>query len=213
MGSVNPYAFKAHGLSEEFLSHHQSIEIVLANFMRWVGSAPLVAHNSRFDMRMLCQELRRWDLPLNDNKVSNPWSPVPPTRVSSLKEWVCACVWWATQIFCTLRYYRAKYPGMPYSLDDLANRFHIDQIIERYVYPVRPHAPHSTHDIIMHSTIAHSRNTDERTARSLTPRYAPAPTRTSSTPSDSAPTSTSRKTKIETETETETENETKGKGK
>lgn len=102
MGSINPYAFKAHGLSEEVLSYHQSIEIVLTNFMRWVGHSPLVAHNSRFDMRMLCQELRRWDIPMHGNKV-----------------------------FCTLRYYRAKYPGMAYSLDDLASHFRIDQIIER----------------------------------------------------------------------------------
>jgi DNA polymerase III epsilon subunit-like protein len=40
------------------------------------------------------------------------------------------------KVFCTLRYYRAKYPGMAYSLDDLASHFRIDQIIERYVRPL-----------------------------------------------------------------------------
>jgi hypothetical protein len=39
------------------------------------------------------------------------------------------------KVFCTLRYYRAKYPGMAYSLDDLASHFRIDQIIERYRAP------------------------------------------------------------------------------
>lgn len=34
--------------------------------------SPLVAHNLRFDIRMLCQELRRWDIPLKGNKVHIP---------------------------------------------------------------------------------------------------------------------------------------------
>jgi len=102
LGPINPYAFEAHGLSEEFLLHHQYIENVLNNFMKWVGSSPLVAHNARFDIRMLCQEVRRWGLGLNSNKV-----------------------------FCTLRYHRLKFPGKPSSLDDIASYFHIDQVIER----------------------------------------------------------------------------------
>lgn len=77
-------------LSLDFLAHHQPIKTVLSSFMKWLGDSPLIAHNMRFslgpfpvsrwllvtedpslrfDIRMLCQELRRWDLPLKNNKV------------------------------------------------------------------------------------------------------------------------------------------------
>lgn len=38
LGPINPYAFAAHELSEEFLSHHPSIEKVCTNFVKWYAS-------------------------------------------------------------------------------------------------------------------------------------------------------------------------------
>src|SRR5438876_558666 len=53
--SIHPMAFEAHQISEEMLLHQESLETVLKRFLKWVGDSPLVAHNLKFDIRMLSQ--------------------------------------------------------------------------------------------------------------------------------------------------------------
>lgn len=49
---INPFAFKVNQITNESLQTAPTIDFVLQNFLSWVGSSPLVAHNARFDMRM-----------------------------------------------------------------------------------------------------------------------------------------------------------------
>ena len=61
---MNPWAEGVHGLSLDFLSEHGlAPEEAMRQFFKFLGSdALLVAHNSRFDMRMLSQECRKFDI-------------------------------------------------------------------------------------------------------------------------------------------------------
>ncbi len=61
---MNPWAEGVHGLSLDFLSEHGlAPEEAMRQFFEFLGSdALLVAHNSRFDMRMLSQECRKFDI-------------------------------------------------------------------------------------------------------------------------------------------------------
>ncbi|KAJ4455300.1 putative DNA polymerase III subunit epsilon [Paratrimastix pyriformis] len=83
-------AFRVHHLSQEFLELHQSPERVFKCFLRWVGDAPLVAHNASFDRRMLNQDLARLGM-----------GPLAPER-----------------FFCTQRTFRHLYPGRRCGLDE-----------------------------------------------------------------------------------------------
>ena len=61
---MNPWAEGVHGLSQEFLSEHGlAPEEAMRQFFEFLGSdALLVAHNNRFDMQMLNQECRKFDI-------------------------------------------------------------------------------------------------------------------------------------------------------
>ena len=61
---MDPRAECVHGLSMEFLSEHGiAPEEAMRQFFEFLGSdALLVAHNNRFDMRMLNQECCKFDL-------------------------------------------------------------------------------------------------------------------------------------------------------
>ena len=61
---MDPRAECVHGLSMEFLSEHGiAPEEAMRQFFEFLGSdALLVAHNSRFDLRMLNQECGKFDL-------------------------------------------------------------------------------------------------------------------------------------------------------
>jgi len=61
---MNPWAEDVHGLSLEFLSEHGlAPEEAMRQFFEFLGNdALLVAHNNRFDMRMLNQECEKLDL-------------------------------------------------------------------------------------------------------------------------------------------------------
>ena len=61
---MNPFAEAVHGLSMEFLAENGiSPEEAMERFFGFVGSdAMLVAHNSRFDLRMLNQECEKFGL-------------------------------------------------------------------------------------------------------------------------------------------------------
>ena len=61
---MNPWAEGVHGLSMDFLSEHgRSPEEAMRQFFDFLGDdVLLVAHNSRFDMRMLDSECRKFGL-------------------------------------------------------------------------------------------------------------------------------------------------------
>ena len=91
-------AFEVHGLSEEFLAGHKPFADVAGEFLQFIGTAPLVIHNARFDLGFLNAELERLERPL-----------LPPERAID-----------------TVELARRKFPGAPASLDALCRRFGID---------------------------------------------------------------------------------------
>lgn len=52
-------AFKVHGLSSDFLADKPRFPEIVEEFLAFIGDAPLVAHNARFDMRFLDFELTK----------------------------------------------------------------------------------------------------------------------------------------------------------
>lgn len=67
--TIHPMARACHGLSDAFLAAQPAAAHVVHNFVRFVGDSALVAHHADFDMRLLCQELDRLQLPLPGNSV------------------------------------------------------------------------------------------------------------------------------------------------
>ena len=61
---MNPFAEGVHGLSMDFLAAHGiSPEEAMRQFFEFVGNdALLVAHNAKFDLRMVRQECEKFDL-------------------------------------------------------------------------------------------------------------------------------------------------------
>ena len=61
---MNPWAESVHGLSMDFLAEHGiSPEEAMRQFFQFLGDdALLVAHNNKFDMRMLNQECEKIDI-------------------------------------------------------------------------------------------------------------------------------------------------------
>jgi len=95
---IHPKATEVHGISNSKLIDAPPIQLVMASFMDWIGKSPLVAHNARFDMRMLQQELVQLEL-LN------------------LIE--------GKKVFCTMQHYRQIYPSRGYGLNDLASHYNL----------------------------------------------------------------------------------------
>ncbi len=91
-------AFKVHGISTEFLQDKPLIIDVLDDFMAFVGSDPLVAHNATFDMKFI-----NWELE-NASKVTIPKDQFKDTLIIA----------------------RTKYPGQPNSLDALCKRLGVN---------------------------------------------------------------------------------------
>jgi len=91
-------ALNCHGLTREFLSKFRGIAEVVTEFMEYIADSPLLAHNAKFDMRMLNAELRRLRRP-----------QLPNTRA-----------------FCSLRWCRCIYAEGRTSLDSICGKFGID---------------------------------------------------------------------------------------
>ena len=91
-------AFAVHGLSAEFLSDKPLFSQVAAEFLEFIGDAPLVIHNASFDVSFINAELNRIALPaiVRDRLVD------------------------------TLLLARRKHPGVSNRLDDLCSRYAID---------------------------------------------------------------------------------------
>jgi len=61
---MNPFAEEVHGISMDFLNEHGiAPEDAMRRFFEFLGDdALLVAHNNKFDMRMLKQECEKFDI-------------------------------------------------------------------------------------------------------------------------------------------------------
>lgn len=57
---------KIHGITSELLSGEQPPEIVWPNFLAFIGSSTLIAHNAPFDISFISNELRLLGLPLSN---------------------------------------------------------------------------------------------------------------------------------------------------
>lgn len=90
---------RVHGLTRDFLRSHRRFAEVVAEFLEFVGDAPLVAHNAAFDQGFLNAELRRCGMtPLGEDRFVD-----------------------------TLALARKRFPGASCSLDALARRFQLDR--------------------------------------------------------------------------------------
>lgn len=92
-------AERVHGLSEKFLSDKPLFADGVAEMLAFLGDAPLVAHNARFDFGFLNAELRR----------------------CSFGE-ICL-----TRMIDTVAIARTLHPGAKHSLDALCTRYGIDR--------------------------------------------------------------------------------------
>jgi DNA polymerase-3 subunit epsilon len=91
-------AEKVHGLSISFLADKPLFADIAAEFLEFIGDAPLVIHNAGFDMKFLNAELGRIGAELL------PYERAIDTIVMA----------------------KTKFPGARYSLDELCRRFSID---------------------------------------------------------------------------------------
>ncbi len=91
-------AERVHGISSAFLADKPLFSAVAAEFLEFLGDAPLVIHNAAFDLKFLNAEL-----------VSINGAVIPAGRAID-----------------TVDLAKAKFPGARYSLDELCKRFSID---------------------------------------------------------------------------------------
>ncbi len=91
-------AEKVHGLSASFLADKPLFADIAAEFLEFIGDAPLVIHNAAFDMKFLNAELAR----INGQQLP------------------------AERAIDTIAMAKLKLPGARYSLDELCKRFSID---------------------------------------------------------------------------------------
>jgi len=87
-----------HGLSSDFLTGQPVFEMIIDEFLAFIGDSPLVAHNAAFDMEFLNWELKRIKRPV-----------IPHSRAID-----------------TLEISRKLNPGAKHTLDALCNRYGID---------------------------------------------------------------------------------------
>jgi DNA polymerase III subunit epsilon len=91
-------AFNVHGLSFEFLKSKPLFADIATELAEFIGDAPLIAHNASFDLGFLNAELERIGQPIVARE----------------------------RLVDTLLLARRKYPGGSNRLDDLCQRFGID---------------------------------------------------------------------------------------
>jgi DNA polymerase-3 subunit epsilon len=87
-----------HGLTTEFLSDKPLFAEVVGDFLEFIGTDPMIAHNANFDMAFIDAELTRVGFPV-----------IAPSRITD-----------------SLLLARKAFPGAPCSLDALCKRFNVD---------------------------------------------------------------------------------------
>ena len=97
--AIPPEAEAIHGLSALFLADKPRFPEIIEDFLAFIESAPLVAHNAMFDLGFLNAELRRCGKP-----------PIFAERATD-----------------TLAIARTRFPGAKHSLDALCQRYDIDR--------------------------------------------------------------------------------------
>ena len=95
---IDPGAIAVHGITDEMVRDQPTFGEIIADFLDFVGEAPLVAHNAEFDRGFLNAELMRLGR-----------EPLPAERFVD-----------------TLLIARQRFPGQRNSLDHLCRRFGID---------------------------------------------------------------------------------------
>lgn len=95
---VHPDAERIHGISTSFLKDKPKFQAVAADFLDFIGDAPLVIHNASFDIGFLNMELERLKMVALD----------------------------MGRVVDTLQLARRKHPAGPNSLDALCKRYGID---------------------------------------------------------------------------------------
>ncbi len=95
---VDPGAFDVHGISNEFLADKPKFGDIATEFLAFVETGFLIAHNASFDMGFINAELRRIDHPPIENE----------------------------RVIDSLQLARRKHPAGPNSLDVLCSRYNID---------------------------------------------------------------------------------------
>ena len=60
---------RIHGIDDRMVQDAPTADEVVPKFFKWIGKAPLVGHNIRFDATVLAAEAARYDLGLPDNKL------------------------------------------------------------------------------------------------------------------------------------------------
>lgn len=91
-------AYDIHGLSSEFLAKQPKFHEIAQDFLNFIGSSKLIAHNAAFDSNFINFELNRIGLLEFDSN----------------------------RIIDTVRMAREKFPGSSVSLDALCKRFNIN---------------------------------------------------------------------------------------
>jgi DNA polymerase-3 subunit epsilon len=91
-------ASRIHGFTRGDLIGKPKFADIVDDLLEFLGDAPLIAHNAAFDFGFVNAELARLDLP-----------PLHPSRMID-----------------TLALAKARFPGMPNSLNALCGRFNID---------------------------------------------------------------------------------------
>jgi len=66
---LNPEIIKITGITDEMLKGKRNELEGVKSFMEWVGNAPMVAHNAKFDLSFINSAYRKYDLGIINNKV------------------------------------------------------------------------------------------------------------------------------------------------
>ncbi|UFX98338.1 DNA polymerase III subunit epsilon [Candidatus Gromoviella agglomerans] len=97
MKTVSEKAFEIHGLSNDFLAKFPKFEEICQDFLDFVGSSDIIAHNAQFDINFINNELKL----INKSPLNN-------------------------KVIDTLDIARQKFPGSKLNLDALCTRFLIN---------------------------------------------------------------------------------------
>jgi DNA polymerase-3 subunit alpha (Gram-positive type) len=60
---------RVHGITDKMVEHKPHARTVLIKFKEFIGDAPLVAHNARFDVGFIAQECRKSRIRIPENHV------------------------------------------------------------------------------------------------------------------------------------------------